>query len=207
MDKFCPHPLRSENFAGSVRADVESKQSILEARKYGEKMGKRWGKKETMRVLFWYLFKSVSFQHMRFDNFRVELFFWWYPLINPGKPMPDHAWSFADGFGQVSGGVQRCFRIWGPKVFQDWKWFTNEMQRIVFGKYTTLKLGWLWQVSRELIKAVEDARKELETACEPLKVKKSKKSKEWWLGGILKCDWLLNFWCGWEWLKMTPIKF
>ena len=52
------------------------------------------------------------------------------------------------------------------------------MQRIVFGKYTTLKLGWLWQVSRELIKAVEDARKELETACEPLKVKKSKKSKE-----------------------------
>lgn len=37
MDKFCPYPLRSANFAGSVRADVETKQSSLEAQNYGEK--------------------------------------------------------------------------------------------------------------------------------------------------------------------------
>jgi hypothetical protein len=40
------------------------------------------------------------------------------------------------------------------------------------------RTDWPRQVTRELIKDVEDARKELEIACEPLKMKKSKKSKE-----------------------------
>lgn len=63
-------------------------------------------------------------------------------MIIPGKPMPDHAWSFANGFGQDSGGVERCFRIWSPKMFQDWTWFRKNKES--FGQYTTSKLSyWL----------------------------------------------------------------
>ena len=121
------------------------------------------------------------FQHMQFDSLRVELLFWWSPLIIPGKPMPDHAWSFANGFGQDSGGVQRCFRIWSPNIFQDWTWFRkNKESFLASTQLQNYRTDWPRQVTRELIKDVEDARKELEIACEPLKMKKSKKSKEGW---------------------------
>ena len=87
--------------------------------------------------------REQFFQHMQFDSLRVELLFWWSPLIIPGKPMPDHAWSFANGFGQDSGGVQRCFRIWSPKHISRLN-VIQKKQRIVFGQYTTSKLSyWL----------------------------------------------------------------
>jgi hypothetical protein len=78
MDKFCPrYPLRSSNFAGSVRADVETKQSTLEAQNYGG--SKLWGEivgEKTMKQFSSDICSSEHFfQHMQFDSLRVELLF------------------------------------------------------------------------------------------------------------------------------------
>lgn len=70
----------------------------------------------------------------------------------------------------LGSGVQKCF-----KIERDSEKTKNRLASTQLQNYRT---DWPRQVTRELIKDVKDARKELEIACEPLKMKKSKKSKE-----------------------------